>query len=43
MKQRLRRILSILCILMLTAGCLIIPASAEDGSVSRVIMIEWDD
>ena len=43
MKLRFRRILSIVCILMLATGCLMIPAAAEDGSVSRVIVIEWQD
>ena len=42
MKQRLQRILSILCILALFTGCLAVSASAEDLQ-TRIITVEWDD
>ena len=50
MKQRLRRILSILCFLAMTAGCLAVPAGAsEQGTeepaktVTRIVVVEWKD
>ena len=44
MKLRLLRILSILCILALTAGCLSFAVSeGEADKVSRVIRVEWAD
>ena len=42
MKLRLRRILSILCVLALMAGCLAF-ALAEADEVTRAIMVEWSD
>lgn len=41
MKQRLLRILSILCILALACGCLTLSAFADDDI--RLITLEWDD
>ena len=43
MKQRLQRILSILCILALFTGCLCLSAFAEEDTATRVIRIEWAD
>ena len=44
MKLRLQRILSILCILALFAGCLSFAVSeGEADKVSRVIRVEWSD
>ena len=43
MKQRLQRILSILCVLMLVTGCMVLTASAEDPDVIRVITARWED
>lgn len=43
MKQRLQRILSVLCILTLIAGCLTLAAGAEEEKVSRIITVEWSD
>ena len=44
MKLRLQRILSILCILALFAGCLSFAVSeGEAEKVSRVIRVEWSD
>ncbi|MBR4576262.1 MAG: Cna B-type domain-containing protein [Clostridia bacterium] len=42
MKQRLQRILSILCVLALVIGCLAVSALAEN-EVSRVITVKWED
>lgn len=41
MKQRLLRILSILCILALACGCLTLPAFADDDV--KLVTIKWDD
>lgn len=44
MKSRLQRILSVLCILAMLAGCLALPAFAEgEDPVSRAIVVEWSD
>ena len=43
MKSRLQRILSVLCILAMLAGCLALPAFAEEDPVSRAIVVEWAD
>ena len=43
MKQRLQRILSILCALMLVTGCMVLTASAEDPDVVKVITVRWED
>ena len=43
MKQRLQRILSILCILALMTGCIALTAFAEEEYVTKVISVEWDD
>ena len=43
MKQRLQRILSILCVLMLATGCMVLTASAEDPDVVKVITVRWED
>ena len=45
MKQRLQRILSILCILALLAGCMMLPAFAAeaDENVIKAIHVEWED
>ncbi len=43
MKQRLQRILSILCILALLAGCVMLPAFAAEATVPKAVVIEWDD
>ena len=43
MKQRLQRILSVLCILALVSGCMMMTAVAEDAKVSRVITVQWED
>lgn len=43
MKQRLQRILSILCVLALIIGCTALTAFAEEESVIKVISVEWDD
>ena len=41
MKQRLLRILSVLCILALACGCLTLPAFAEEDI--RVVTVQWND
>lgn len=45
MKQGLKRILSILCLLALVTGCLGVAAFAEDvpEEVTRIIVAEWKD
>ncbi len=45
MKQRLRRVLSILCILALITGCLVLPALATEPAqkITRIIVVEWND
>jgi hypothetical protein len=43
MKQRLLRILSVLCILALACGCLTLSAFAEDTKVTKVITVLWED
>ena len=43
MKSRLRRILSILCVLALLAGCASFAAFAEEDTVIRVIIAQWND
>ena len=43
MKQRLQRILSILCVLALVTGCMMMTAFAEDAKVSKVITVQWED
>ena len=43
MKQRLQRILSILCVLMLATGGMVLTASAEDPDVVKVITVRWED
>ena len=43
MKQRLQRILSILCVLALLAGCVTVTAFAAEATVAKAIVIEWDD
>lgn len=44
MKQRLQRILSILCVLALAAGCMVFAAAAESvEDITRVVVAEWDD
>ena len=43
MKQRLQRILSILCVLALIIGCTALTAFAEEDSVIKVISVEWED
>ena len=43
MKQRLQRILSILCILALLAGCMMLPAFAAEATVAKAVVIEWND
>ena len=43
MKQRLLRILSVLCILALASGCLMLSAFAEDTKVTKVITVQWED
>ena len=40
MKQRLQRILSILCVLALVIGCTALTAFAEEESVIKVISAE---
>ena len=41
MKQRLLRILSVLCILALACGCLTLSAFADDDV--KLVTIKWDD
>lgn len=43
MKQRLQRILSILCVLALMTGCMALAAFAEEESVIKVITVQWED
>ena len=43
MKQRLQRILSILCVLALMTGCMALAAFAEEEYVTKVISVQWDD
>lgn len=46
MKERLQRILSLLCVLALALGCLSAAAVAEDSKVqmeARIISVEWKD
>lgn len=43
MKQRLLRILSVLCILALACGCLTLSAFAEEEKVTKVITVLWED
>ena len=44
MKSRLQRILSVLCVLAMLAGCMALTAFAESADpVSRAIVIEWVD
>ena len=43
MKQRLQRILSILCVLALVTGCLILPAFAEEDQVIKTVTVLWND
>ena len=43
MKQRLQRILSVLCILALITGCMALTAFAEEEYVTKVITVQWDD
>ena len=43
MKQRLQRILSILCVLALITGCITLTAFAEEEKVIKVISVQWDD
>ena len=43
MKMRLKRILSILCILALFTGCLALAAFADEEKVTRVIVVQWAD
>ena len=45
MKQRLQRILSILCILALLAGCVTVTAFAAEAeeNVIKAIHVEWED
>ena len=44
MKSRLQRILSVLCVLAMLAGCRAVTAFAEEADpVSRAIVVEWND
>ena len=44
MKSRLQRILSVLCVLAMLAGCMALPAFAEEADpVGRAIVVEWVD
>ncbi len=44
MKSRLQRILSVLCVLAMLAGCMAVTAFAEEADpVSRAIVVEWND
>jgi len=44
MKSRLQRILSVLCVLAMLAGCMALTAFAESADpVSRAIVVEWVD
>lgn len=44
MKSRLQRILSVLCVLAMLAGCMALTAFAESADpVSRAIVVEWND
>ena len=44
MKSRLQRILSVLCVLAMLAGCMAVTAFAEEADpVGRAIVVEWDD
>lgn len=44
MKSRLQRILSVLCVLAMLAGCMAVTAFAEEPDpVSRAIVVEWND
>jgi len=43
MKQRLQRILSILCVLALVIGCTALTAFAEEENVTKVITVQWED
>ena len=44
MKSRLQRILSVLCVLAMLAGCIALTAFAESADpVSRAIVVEWVD
>lgn len=44
MKSRLQRILSVLCVLAMLAGCMAVTAFAEqEEPVSRAVVVEWND
>ena len=43
MKKQLRLILSLLCILALTLGCVTTAATAEEQKDARIICVEWKD
>ena len=44
MKSRLQRILSVLCVLAMLAGCMAVTAFAEEPDpVGRAIVVEWND